>query len=135
MTGPVLLPPNGVARFFRGGQAIAALRGKPEPGAGDLAPEDWVASTTEAFGEPGAGVRIVELQEPGDMAVMVEWRGHGIGGEREATLGLGWDAALACVERTPRDPAPLAGPPRGGAPGGRALPALADPFFTAAWLT
>src|SRR4051794_10795678 len=50
---PVALPPNPVRRFYEGGAGIAALRG--EPFSGDRVPEDWVGSTTEAFGEPGVG--------------------------------------------------------------------------------
>src|SRR4051794_24470417 len=259
---PVVLPPNGIRRFYRGGAAIAALRGQPAPQ--DRVPEDWVGSTTEAFGEPGVGLSrlpdgtllrdaiaadpdgwvgaahaerwgadpvllvklldagerlpvhahpdgpfarehlgtrfgkteawivvggsgevrlggreaggegrlrawisaqdvgamldalhpvavspgdavfvpagvahaigegllIVELQEPSDMSVLVEWEGHGVGGEEEATLGLGWDLALGAVERGARDPAGLAG----RAPDGevaRRLPPEADAFFRA----
>src|SRR4051812_28428058 len=222
---PVVLPPNGIRRFYRGGPAIAALRGKAPPEG--RVPEDWVGSTTEAFGEPGVGLSalpdgtllrdaiaadpagwlgvehverwgpdpvllvklldagerlpvhahpagpfarerlgtrfgkteswiviggegegrlgwpdgvaaatvrggvaaqdgaamlaalreapvppgdavfvpagvahaigqgllIVELQEPSDMSVLVEWQGHGVSGEGEATLGLGWEVA------------------------------------------
>ena len=257
---PVALAPNPIRRFYRGGSAIAALRG--EPAAREDVPEDWVGSTTEAFGEPGvgpgrlaggtpvadavaadpvgwlgaahvhrwgadpvllvklldAGVRlpvhahpdgpfarehlgarfgkteawiviggegelglgwregvsadalhgwietqdaaamlaalnpvvakpgdayfvpagvphaigegllIVELQEPSDMSVLVEWRGHGIDGEEEATLGLGWEVALGAVERTPRDAAALAGPAPDG-PLASLLPAEAAAFF------
>jgi mannose-6-phosphate isomerase len=251
---PVLLPANPVARFYRGGARIAALRGIEWPG--ERVPEDWVGSTTEARGEPGvgparledgtllrdaiaadpetwlgpgggteprllvklldagdrlpvhlhpddafaqahlgepfgkteawlviggegdlglgwredvdeatlrgwvedqdadamlaalhtvrarpgdayfvpagvphaigAGLLIVELQQPSDMSVLLEWDGHGVDGEEEATLGLGWDLALQATERTARDPATLAGPP-----GRRALPEAADPFFRA----
>jgi mannose-6-phosphate isomerase len=259
---PIVLPPNGVARFYLGGPAIAALRG--DAPVGDRVPEDWVASVTEAFGEPGVGLSplpdgtllrdaiaadpvawlgdahverhgpdpsllvklldagerlpvhlhpggpfarehlgtrygkteawivvggtgevavgwreelaapalrelvdtqdaaamlgalhrvpvaagdalfvpagvahaigegllIVELQEPTDMSVMLEWEGHGIDGEADATLGLGWDVALECVERAARDPRGLAGPAPDGAVA-RLLPAAADPFFRA----
>src|SRR5277367_5111245 len=45
---PVVLPPNPVFRFYRGGAGIDALRGV-EPGSGPGAPEDWVASTTTSF--------------------------------------------------------------------------------------
>jgi mannose-6-phosphate isomerase len=262
---PIVLPPNGVARFYRGGPAIAALRGG-EP-AGERVPEEWIGSVTEAFGEPGVGLSrlpggallrdaiaadpeawlgaehtarlgadpallvklldagerlpvhahpdgpfarehlgtrfgkteawivvggegdvglgwredveeavlrdwvarqdveamlaalhrvpvrvgdalfvpagtahaigegllIAELQEPSDMSVMLEWEGHGIAGEAEATLGLGWGTALASVSRRAGDPGALAGPPRDGAVS-RALPEAADPFFAADWL-
>jgi mannose-6-phosphate isomerase len=266
MVKPTLLPPNGVRRFYKGGPAIAALRGEAPPGDPDALrePEDWVGSTTEAFGEPGVGLSaladgrllrdvvgdapeawlgaahvarwgadpallvklldagerlpvhvhpdgpfarehlgtrfgkteawvvvggsgvvhlgwrrdvgldqirawvdaqdtaamlealhplelgvgdavfvpagvphaigegllIAELQEPSDMSVMLEWDGHGIAGEAEATLGLGWPAALSCVETTARDAASLRGP-RGER---RALPPAADAYFAADWL-
>jgi mannose-6-phosphate isomerase len=51
---PLVLPPNGVPRFYRGGAAIAALRGV-EP-AGERVPEDWVGSTTAVFGETELGL-------------------------------------------------------------------------------
>jgi mannose-6-phosphate isomerase len=264
---PVVLPPNGVPRFYLGGPEIAALRGT-EP-AGDRVPEDWVGSTTTVFGEDelglsrlpdgrllrdaaaadpvaffgpdhaarrgadpmllvklldagerlpvhvhpddafardalrtpygkteawivvattkpdatvaagflddvepgtlerwvreqdhdallgalnpipvtagdavfvpagiahaiGDGVLIVELQQPSDLSVLLEWEGFGIADEREATLGLGWDVALGCVERSARDPLPLRGPQDGSnGPVTRLLPAAADPFFRA----
>lgn len=266
---PVVLPPNGIPRFYRGGAAIAQLRGM-EP-AGERVPEDWVGSMTTVFGEkklglsrlpdgrllrdaaaaepvaffgpdhyarhgadpallvklldagerlpvhvhpngrfarealgspygkteawlvvgttgPGAtvgvgfredveaealarwvhdqdrralldslnpvavrpgdaifvpagvphaigeGVLIVELQEPSDLSILLEWRGfaNGSGDGGEATLGLGWEAALGCVELARRDPDPL----RGGRGEGNGavtslLPAEADRFFRA----
>ncbi|MBW4716513.1 class I mannose-6-phosphate isomerase [Saccharothrix obliqua] len=50
---PVLLPANQPAQFYRGGAAIADLRGDP---AADAGPEDWVASTTTLFGRGEAGL-------------------------------------------------------------------------------
>jgi mannose-6-phosphate isomerase len=87
------------------------------------------AGTPHAINE---GVLIVELQQPSDMSVLLEWDGFGIADEDEATLGLGWDVALACVERAARDPAPLRGPdPPASDPVARLLPEAADPFFRA----
>ena len=264
---PIVLPPNGIPRFYRGGPAIAALRGTET--VGERVPEDWVGSTTTVFGDdelglsrlpdgrllrdaaaadpvaffgpehaarlgadpallvklldagehlpvhvhpddafardalrlpygkteawivvattrPDAsvaagwrqdvdaatlerwvreqdhdallgalnpipveagdaifvpagtphavhdGVLIVELQQPSDMSVLLEWDGFGIADEDEATLGLGWDVALACVERAARDPGPLRGPaPPARDPVARLLPEAADPFFRA----
>lgn len=264
---PIVLPPNGVPRFYLGGPAIAALRGT-EP-VGERVPEDWVGSTTTVFGEeelglsrlpnrrllrdaaaadpvayfgphhavrlgadPGLlvklldagerlpvhvhpddafardalrlpygkteawivvattrpdasvaagwredvdgatlerwvreqdhdallgalnpipvqagdavfvpagtphainqGVLIVELQQPSDMSVLLEWDGFGIADEDEATLGLGWDVALGCVEHAARDAAALRGPvPRATDPVARMLPEAADAFFRA----
>jgi mannose-6-phosphate isomerase len=262
---PILLPPNGIPRFYLGGPDIAALRGtEPE---GDHVPEDWVGSTTTVFGEDelglsrlpdgrllrdaaaadpvaflgphhaarrgadpallvklldagerlpvhvhpddafargelgspygkteawiviattkpdasvaagfrddvapetlarwvreqdhaamldalnpipvaagdaiyvpagiphaiGDGVLIVELQQPSDLSILLEWDGFGISDDAEASLGLGWDLALACVELGARDPAPLHGPAPNGAVS-RLLPTAADPFFRA----
>lgn len=262
---PILLPPNGVPRFYRGGPAISALRGVEL--AGENVPEEWIGSTASAFGEGdlglsrlpdgtllrdairadpeaylgpthaarfgpdpallvklldagerlpvhvhpdgafarthlgtrfgkteawivvgaahadtavhvgfrehvdaetlagwveeqdgaamldalnrvpvttgdaifvpagtphaiGAGLLIVELQEPTDMSVLLEWDGFGIAGEEEATLGLGWETALACVDTAARDAAALSGPPPAG-PVASLLPPAADPFFRA----
>ena len=58
----------------------------------------------------GDGILIAELQEPTDLSILLEWDGFGIADEQAATLGLGWDVALASVERSARDPSPLRGP-------------------------
>jgi mannose-6-phosphate isomerase len=78
----------------------------------------------------GEGILIAELQEPTDLSVLLEWDGFGIDDEQAATLGLGWDAALASVERAARDPEPLRGPSADGALA-ELLPAAASSFFTA----
>jgi mannose-6-phosphate isomerase len=78
----------------------------------------------------GDGLLIVELQEPSDMSVLLEWDGFGIEDETEATLGLGWDTALGCVELAARDAAPLRGTGADGAVA-ELLPAMASSFFTA----
>jgi mannose-6-phosphate isomerase len=85
------------------------------------------AGTPHAIGE---GLLIVELQEPTDMSVLLEWDGFGIDGEDEATLGLGWETALACVDRAARDAAALSGPAPTG-PVASLLPPAADAFFRA----
>jgi mannose-6-phosphate isomerase len=70
------------------------------------------AGVAHAIGE---GLLIVELQEPTDMSILLEWDGFGIEDEAEATLGLGWETALGCVERDARDAAALRGPHPDGA--------------------
>jgi mannose-6-phosphate isomerase len=50
---PVQLPANQPRRFYRGGAAIAALRGEPRK---EFGPEDWVASCTTLHGEQHAGL-------------------------------------------------------------------------------
>jgi mannose-6-phosphate isomerase len=266
---PIVLPPNGIPRFYLGGEAIAELRGMPP--AGERVPEDWVGSTTTVFGGDGLGLSvlpdgdllrdaiaadpigwlgpdhaahfgpdpallvklldagerlpvhvhpdgrfaqatlgtrygkteawivigtsgddvsvaagfredvdpatlerwvadqdhdallgalnplpvrpgdaifipagtphaigqgslIVELQEPTDLSILLEWDGFGIEDEDEATLGLGWDAALGCVELGARDAELLRGPRTDG-PVAPLLPAAADRFFRADRIT
>ena len=51
-SAPIVLGPNQPERFYRGGAGIARFRGTPQPS--EYVPEDWVASATEIFGQPGA---------------------------------------------------------------------------------
>jgi mannose-6-phosphate isomerase len=53
---PCVLPPNQFPRFYPGGPRIAAFRGVPE--AGDRLPEDWIGSTTHAWGEANGPSRL-----------------------------------------------------------------------------
>jgi mannose-6-phosphate isomerase len=78
----------------------------------------------------GDGVLIVELQEPTDLSILLEWDGFGIADDDEATLGLGWDVALQCVQLGRCDVAALRGPHADG-PLADLLPAAADRFFRA----
>jgi mannose-6-phosphate isomerase len=73
---PILLPPNQLHRFYRGGRRINALR---RSGNVDThAPEEWIASMTSPFGEPDVGI-----------AVLPDGRSlpDAIAGEPEAFLG------------------------------------------------
>lgn len=51
---PTVLPANQPHQFYRGGEAIAALRGVPR--SSEFGPEDWVASTTTRFGQATDGL-------------------------------------------------------------------------------
>jgi mannose-6-phosphate isomerase len=55
---PLALGPNQIGRFYRGGERIERFRGLPP--SGDDAPEDWVASTTNVFGESELGLSRVD---------------------------------------------------------------------------
>ena len=46
----------------------------------------------------GAGVFLVELQEPEDLSILLEWKGFGLDGRLDGHLGLGFDLALDAVE-------------------------------------
>jgi mannose-6-phosphate isomerase len=80
----------------------------------------------------GAGILLLELQEPTDLSVLLEWRRFGIDNGAEH-LDLGWDAALAALERDRTDPRALAAPAGEGsaAPVRSLLPPAADPYFRA----
>jgi mannose-6-phosphate isomerase len=88
------------------------------------------AGTAHAIGD---GVLIVELQQPTDLSVLLEWEGFGIADEKEATLGLGWDVALGCVGRSAQDPGTLRAARDAAGDGAvtSLLPPAADPFFRA----
>jgi mannose-6-phosphate isomerase len=83
-----------------------------------------------------AGVFIIELQEPTDFSVMLEWEIFGLANRAEEQLGLPSALALSCLDRTGWDADRLASCVTRQAvaadPGVRSLlPAQADPFFRA----
>ena len=74
----------------------------------------------------GPGVLLVEVQEPTDFSVLLEYAGFAVDGPAEGHLGLGYSLALACVDRstwTRERLAELRGTDR-------LLPDAADPFFS-----
>jgi mannose-6-phosphate isomerase len=87
----------------------------------------------------GAGILLVEVQEPTDLSVLLEWTGFDIDGAAVGHLGLGFDEALRCVDRAARSEPELRGlaagrpgdarTPRPGVE--RLLPPAADGYFTA----
>jgi mannose-6-phosphate isomerase len=83
----------------------------------------------------GEGVLLVELQEPTDFSVLLEWDGFAVDGRRQGHLELGFDLALHCVDRSSWSPAQLTwlrdgrGPVRPGVE--QLFPVEADPFFRA----
>jgi mannose-6-phosphate isomerase len=83
------------------------------------------AGTTHSIGE---GILMVELQEPTDFSVLLEWDGFELT-EDEGHLSLGWDVALQALNREgwPAE--------RARALHGRDLPTEAAPFFRAEWVS
>jgi mannose-6-phosphate isomerase len=51
----------------------------------------------------GAGILMVELQEPTDFSIVLEHDAFGITDEAGATLGLGWDKAIQALDRQATD--------------------------------
>ncbi|MGZ4394583.1 MAG: class I mannose-6-phosphate isomerase [Gaiellaceae bacterium] len=56
----------------------------------------------------GEGILLVELQEPADLSVLLEYDGFQLDGPRDGHLGLGFDVALGCLNRTALDSRELA---------------------------
>jgi mannose-6-phosphate isomerase len=54
----------------------------------------------------GAGVFMVEVQEPTDFSIVAEWRGFPVS-ESDASLGRGWDVMLDAFDRSPMTDARL----------------------------
>jgi mannose-6-phosphate isomerase len=48
----------------------------------------------------GEGILLVELQEPSDLSVLLEWAGFDVDGTRDGHLGLGFDVALESARRS-----------------------------------
>ena len=57
----------------------------------------------------GPGLFIVEVQEPTDFSVMLEWKGYEFDGPRFGHLMLGFERALGCVDRSAWDSRRLEG--------------------------
>jgi mannose-6-phosphate isomerase len=86
---------------------LAALRRlEVEPGDAVFVP----AGTPHVIGE---GILLVELQEPTDLSVTMEWNGFELT-EDDGHLDLGWDLALQALDRTAWDDERLAALTRGG---------------------
>ena len=89
-----------------------------------VAPGDVVfvpAGTPHAI---GAGILMVELQEPTDLSVLLEWDGFELS-EDDGHLNLGWDRALGALDRRGWDE------DQAHALRGPGLPDGADPYFRA----
>jgi mannose-6-phosphate isomerase len=105
------------------GAMLAALRELT------VAPGDAIfvpGGTPHAIGE---GILLVELQEPEDLSINLEWAGFPLTSEG-SNLGLGWDRALEALDRTAWDDERLASITRPGA-APSILGSDADPYFRA----
>jgi len=77
----------------------------------------------------GEGVLLVEVQEPEDLSILLEWAGFDIDGSRDGHLGLGYPVALQAVERRGRSSEEIAQLVRRAGVGDSVLPAEADAYF------
>jgi mannose-6-phosphate isomerase len=72
----------------------------------------------------GSGILLLELQEPSDLSLLLEWKGRML--EEQASLGLPRDLVLEAVTRSAIDPSTLV-----AGRGNSLFPAEADRFFRA----
>jgi mannose-6-phosphate isomerase len=77
-----------------------------------------------------AGIFVLELQEPTDLSILLEWAGFAIDGREDGHLGLGFDVALEALRLHALDEVEL---DRLVLRGERTnlLPTAADPYFRA----
>ncbi|HYM51289.1 MAG TPA: class I mannose-6-phosphate isomerase [Candidatus Limnocylindrales bacterium] len=112
---------------------LGALNGMPvAPGSAFFVP----AGVPHAI---GAGLLLLELQEPTDLSVLMEWKDLAVDGRADGHLGLGFDLALECVDRSALRGDRLESLWRGrrSAPAEgieRVFPAPVDAFFRAEWI-
>lgn len=95
----------------------------------DVAPGDVVFVPPGQLHAIDQGVFLLEVQEPEDLSILLEWRDFEIDGPAEGHLGLGFDLALKAVthrhlDREELDKLVIRGPGEGSV-----LPRVADPYF------
>ena len=95
----------------------------------EVHPGDIVYVPPGVLHAPGAGVFLVELQEPEDLSILLEWQGFELDGERDGHLGLGFDLALQAVECRGRSAEEIRQLVRPAAFGSSVLPEAADKYF------
>lgn len=78
----------------------------------------------------GEGVLLLEVQEPEDLSILLEWEGFALDGQADGHLGLGFDTALKAVSRARLDPAALDAVVTRGTTDGSVLAEGADAFFS-----
>jgi mannose-6-phosphate isomerase len=95
----------------------------------DVRPGDVVYVPPGVLHAIAEGVFLVEVQEPEDLSILLEWRGFELDGERDGHLGLGFDLALEAVERRRRSAEEIREQVRAAGFGPSVLPAAAAPYF------
>jgi mannose-6-phosphate isomerase len=95
----------------------------------DVSPGDVVYVPPGVLHAIGEGVFIVEVQEPEDLSILLEWRDFELDGERDGHLGLGFDLALEAVECRSRDSEEMRQLVRPADFGPSVLPEAADPYL------
>ena len=95
----------------------------------DVAPGDVVWVPPGELHAIGAGVLLLELQQPEDLSILLEWEGFAIDGPNEGHLGLGFDLALTAVTTTARSLTDLAVLVHAAPTSGSVFPRAAHRYF------
>ena len=77
----------------------------------------------------GARVFLLELQQPEDLSILLEWHGFALDGARDGHLGLGFDLALQAVTTRGRSPEEVDRWILPAAEGDSILPSESERFF------
>ena len=77
----------------------------------------------------GAGVLLLELQQPEDLSILLEWEGFALDGQRDGHLELGFDVALQAVNHSARNLTDLRTMIRTAPAEGTVFPEDADQYF------
>ena len=87
----------------------------------------------------GEGVLVVEVQEPTDLSILLEWEGFAVDGDAEGHLGVGFPTAVTAIDTRVWSPADVDACARTLPPDAAGLvPALVDdanPYFRADWFS
>ena len=87
----------------------------------------------------GQGVLVVEVQEPTDLSILLEWDGFAVDGDADGHLGLGFETAVTAVDTRVWSGEDVDACVRTLPPGTTGLaPALvgaAEPYFRAQWVS
>jgi mannose-6-phosphate isomerase len=105
-------------------EALLAAMHRIEAEAGDVV--HVPAGVLHAIGE---GILLVELQEPEDLSILLEWEGFEIDGAAAGHLGVGFDTALGAVESHARSAEEVAGLVHRAGSATPLLPSDADRYF------
>jgi mannose-6-phosphate isomerase len=86
-----------------------------------------------------SGIFVLELQEPTDLSILLEWDGFAVDGDKDGHLNLGFDTALNALRLTPlsmdEEKAIITKFDIGGQRSGAIFNSVANPFFRADYLT
>lgn len=95
----------------------------------DVVPGDVVWVPPGELHAIGAGILLLELQQPEDLSILLEWEDFAIDGPALGHLGLGFDLALAAVNTRGRSQAEVGELVHPAPASGSVFPSDADQYF------